>query len=247
MKRTWKKLFISILTWVFIFLTLGTSTFAWFSLSDRVTASNVKIKIQSYSTYLLIAPTDDVAINKAYINNCEAAFISGGDERKRVIPTYYGDGSVLGTGSNAVTTEVGKWYSASSGSFYSSNQTVTNVRQISDGDLVNYILTYKVYVSFANESLDYTGKAKISFERVSGDNSLSVVVLVDTTNGTEQIALNSNNDTIYTAGDITLTSTDAYPITILAYIDGNAEHVYSEYYYAHGITGEFNIGFHIED
>ena len=247
MEKTWKKLFISILTWVFIFLTLGTSTFAWFSISESFSVSNLKINVVSSKTYLLIAPTDDVATNKAYSYESAAAFISGGDERKRVIPVYYGDGSVLGTGSSAVTTEVGKWYFASSSSMHSSNQNVINVTEVSDESLNLYVLTYMVYLSFSNESNSFTGKLQAKFELESGDKAVSVVVLMNTSEGTEKIKMNYFNKNAETVGDVTITNSDAYPITILAYIDGNGDHVYSDYYYAHGITGSFNISFNIVD
>jgi len=53
-----KKLFISIFTAVFALFALGTSTFAWFSMNDSVSASGMAIKVQSNSIFLQIINED---------------------------------------------------------------------------------------------------------------------------------------------------------------------------------------------
>ena len=246
MNKLTKKVAISIITWIFIFLTLGTSTFAWFSINNTASATGLTISVQSNATFLLIGDNAGIATNKnGLTKSCAAKYVSGGDEDKKVYPAFYGDGSSLGSGEYEITTTVGKWYTASNVNMNSSNDSVFNVVEIIDANLSYYMLTYEVYLTFSGDSLDYNDELHILFKRLSGDDSLSIVVAIDTTEGTEYLPLDSTNDEVTTTGNVSIKSTTATKITILAYINGNGENVYTNYYILHGISGEFNLDFRI--
>ena len=251
MNRLTKKVLISVFTWIMIFITLGTSTFAWFSMNYSVSATDLNIVVKSNATYLLIGDNPGIATNKLGLTKqCAAGFVSGGDEDKKVYPAFYGDGTVLGTSvQSQVTTEVGKWYTASNLDSSSSTSNVVNVVQVVPENEWMYMLTYKVYLTLSGDSLPYEKPLKITFEQVSGDDSVSaVIVLTTTTNDestTEKFPLNVDNTFGMTTGNIFVSKDTAYEITILVYINGNGENVNSDYFNLHGVTGQFNLNFDI--
>ena len=251
MNKLSKKVLISVLTWIMIFITLGTSTFAWFSMNLTVSANNLNIVVKSNATYLLIGDNPGIATDKFGLSKqCVAGFVSGGDEDKKVYPAFYGDGSVLGTNpQNQVTTEVGKWYTASNFNSNSSNDNVFNVKEIISENEWMYMLTYKVYLTLSGDSLPYEKPLKLIFDKVSGDNSISVLVVLTTSSEgvstTEKIQLDVNNDHGTTTGNVYVSKDTAYEITMLVYINGNGENVNSDYFTLHGVSGEFNLDFEI--
>ena len=249
MNNLTKKIIISLLTWILIFLTLGTSTFAWFSMNYTLEASGLNITVKSNSTYLLIGDNPDIATNKLGLGKTVVAkYIVGGDENKKVYPAFYGNGTILGT----TTTVNGKWYSASNKNSDSSNNDITNVKEITSENFDKYVLTYKVWMTLSGDSLPYNKPLTITFNKESGDDSLSMVVVLttyvgdnQTSSSVEKFNLNSTNDQATTTNNIFVSKDSAYEITIYAYIDGNGDNVYSHYYTLHGLTGEFNIDFDI--
>ena len=251
MNKLSKKVLISILTWIMIFITLGTSTFAWFSMNYTATATELNIVVKSNSTFLLIGDNPGIAVNKnGLTKTCAAAYISGGDEDRKIYPAFYGDGSVLGTNpANQITTIPGHWYTANNKNLNSSNDDVFNVNEIISANERLYMLTYKVYITFSADSIPYEKTLTINYERVSGDNSIAAVIVLNTTTDgnptTEKFQLDVNNTTATTVGNVYISKDTAYEITILAYINGNGQNVYSDYFELHGLDGEFNLEFSI--
>ena len=249
MNNLTKKILISLFTWILIFLTLGTSTFAWFSMNYSVEATDLRITVKSNSTYLLIGDNAEIATNKLGLGReVVAKYVAGGDENKRVFPAFYGDGTVLGS----TTTVSGKWYTASNRNSDHPNDDVINVTEIIDNNLNRYLLTYKVWMTLSGDSLPYSKPLTITFDKQSGDDSLSIVVVLTTYTGTNQTGsttekfhLDSTNDQATTINNIYVSKDTAYEITIYAYINGNGDNVYSDYYTLHGISGVFNIDFDI--
>ena len=54
MKTFTKKIMVSIIAVAFAFIALGTSTFAWFAMNTKVTATGMEVGVKSNNTYLLI-------------------------------------------------------------------------------------------------------------------------------------------------------------------------------------------------
>ena len=249
MNNLTKKILISLFTWILIFLTLGTSTFAWFSMNYSVEATGLQITVKSNSTFLLIGDNAGIATNKMGLGKAVVAkYIEGGDEEKRVYPTFYGDGSVLGT----TTTVAGKWYTASNGNSDHPTDDIKNVTEIANNSLDKYLLTYKVWMTLSGDSLPYEKPLIISFDKKSGDDSVSVVVMLTTYTGvnqtgstTEKFHLDGVTTQATTANNIFVSKDTAYEVTIYAYINGNGDNVYSDYFTLYGLTGDFNIDFDI--
>ena len=240
-----KKVILSIFTWILIFITLGTSTFAWFSMNYIVTASNVKIRVTSDATYLFIGDNEGIKDNKIDLSKeTTPAFISGGFSNRRVYPTFYGDGTKLGN----ITTEVGKWYTAYNRDYNRSNNTIVSANEISYDKLSNHLLIYEAYLTLSNESQPYNDKLAINFHKLSGDDSVSVVVELWTdadVNNPEKFHLNVNETYAITDGNVSITSDTAYKITFYVYIDGNSTNVNSNYLGLHDVSGEITISFNI--
>ncbi len=251
MSKLTRKIIISLLTWVLIFLTLGTTTFAWFSMNYVVEATGLEITVKSNATYLLIGDNAGIATNKMGLSREVAArYDGGGDENRKVYPAFYGDGTVLGTEvEDQVTTTPGRWYTASNGSKDNANDSVKGVKLIATENEHLYMLTYKVWMTLSADSLPYEKPLVINFNKTSGDDSVSIVVMMTTystnSSSVEKFHLDVNNTSATTVNNIYVSKNTAYEITILAYIDGTSENVHSEYYTLHGLTGEFNIEFDI--
>ena len=223
-----KKILLSIFTWILIFITLSTSTFAWFSMNYTVGATNLNISVKSNSTYLLIGNTADLVDNKLTLTKSTTpAYITGGDALHRVSPAFYGDGSTLG---NVVTIN-GKWYTAYNQDRNNANNRVVNAVEISNNNLQFHLLTYKVWLTLANNSQPYNNKLKMDFIKVSGDDAVSVVVELTTRDGndiesTEKHHLDVNNIESTTTGNIYVTKDTAYEITFYVYINGNSNNFF---------------------
>lgn len=251
MNNLTKKILISLFTWILIFLTLGTSTFAWFSMNYSVEATGLNITVRSNATYLLIGDNADIATNKLGLGReVVAKYFAGGDEDKRVYPAFYGDGTVLGTDpSSQVTTVAGKWYTASNKNPDNANDDVQKVTMIPEGNLNLYRLTYRVWMTLSGDSLPYEKPLNISYKKISGDDSVSVVVMLTTytTNSTtvEMFHLDTDNSNVTTTNNIYVSKDTAYEITMYAYINGESSNVNSKYYTMYGLTGEFKIDFDI--
>ena len=245
MNKITKKLFISIITWLMIFVTLGASTYAWFSMNYTARASGLNIYVQSNATYLLIGTDPNIALPENKIGltkEVEALYVSGGDQDKKVYPAFYGDGfTILGTEEkDKVLTEKGKWYTAHNlESGHPTNKT-TNVKKIDSFNESYYMLTYKVYLTFSGDSLDYNKQLKVSFEKITGDDAVSAVVII----GEDKMPVNVDNSDEITEHNVFISSTTALEVTILLYLNGVSENVYSDYYNTHnGLTGEIKITF----
>lgn len=238
-----KKVILSLFTWILIFITLGTSTFAWFSMNYTVSATDLNITVTSNSTYLLIGNRSNVDVNKLGLTReTVPAFISGGDGQKRVSPAFYGDGSVLGN----VTTVAGKWYTAYNEDLNHSNNKVVNVSEISSTNLQFHILTYKVWLTLSGDSQPYNNRLTINFDKISGDDAASIVVeLTNENNVVEKFQLDVNNLQATTTGNVYVDKDTAYEITFYVYVNGNGDNVYDTYLGLYGINADLGISFDI--
>ena len=75
MKNLRRKIFISILTVMICFITLGTTTFAWFSMNNKVTVTGMQVRTQTGDN-LLIASSDTAATTVEAENSFTTALTS---------------------------------------------------------------------------------------------------------------------------------------------------------------------------
>lgn len=215
---------------------LGTTTFAWFSMNNKVTANNMSVTAKSNSTYLQISKTSASATdfgNEATMNST-----------KNVYPCAF------------TTTELAAEEGKSNAKIEANNfYTANNTKSNGTGDVVNrklvamaendYLSVQKVYLKLTADSLDYNNKElKLTFTKVSGHDSVKAVVKV----GEEYVALASDSTT-GKFNSVTITSAQALEVTIFVYIDGTNADVISDYINAaatkDNLTGAINIGFEI--
>ena len=214
---------------------LGTTTFAWFSMNNKVTANNMSVTAKSNSTYLQISKTSASATdfgNEATMNST-----------KNVYPCAFTTTEIAAADGNNAKIEANNFYTAN------------NTKSDGKGDVVNrklvamaendYLSVQKVYLKLTADSLAYNNKElKLTFTKVSGHDSVKAVVKV----GEEYVALASDSTT-GTFNSVTITSTQALEVTIFVYIDGTNKDVISDYINAeatkNNLTGAINIGFEI--
>lgn len=254
MNKITKKLFISIITWIMIFVTLGASTYAWFSMNYQVSATDLTIKVQSNATYLLVGDNVGIATNKVGLTKeCEALCVTEGNDSKQCYPAFYGDGSVLGSDEgHMVTTTPGVWYTARNLDSSSSTNKIRGITVISNNNFDDYVLTYNVYLTLSNDSLPYEKQLTVNYNKVSGDDAISVVVEIQTLKENEieytneSISLNSNNSRGTTEGKVYISGNTAMLVTMYVYLDGNYENINSDYFNEHnGVNGSVNISFEL--
>lgn len=215
---------------------LGTTTFAWFSMNNKVAANNMSVTAKSNSTYLQISKTSASATDFA-----DAAEMNS---TKTVYPCAFTTAAMdADTDKNNAAIAANNFYTAN------------NTKADGKGDVINrkavtmadgeYLSAQKVYLKLTADSENYTGKLKLSFTKVSGHDSVKAVVKV----GTEYVALDVNTNEGTFNSDVTITSTQALEVTIYVYIDGTNENVISDYINAeatkNSLTGAINIGFEI--
>lgn len=214
---------------------LGTTTFAWFSMNNKVAANNMSVTAKSNSTYLQISKTSASATDF----DDEATM----DSNKTVYPCAFTTVAMDAdtTKNNAAITE---------NNFYTANNTkadgkgeVVNRKAVTMAD-GNYLSEQKVYLKLTADSESYNGKLKLSFTKVSGHDSVKAVVKV----GDKYVALSTDTDSGEFAS-VTITSEQALEVIIYVYIDGTNTDVNSNYINAaatkNNLTGAINIGFEI--
>lgn len=228
MKKLTTKLLMSIIAVAFAFVALGTSTYAWFTMSTSVSATGMQVTAKSNATYLLIGAADnandktasDVTIAAAYQNASTNA-------NKQVYPAaYFTAAGTLGS----TATEAGKWYTASNKNADDANDEVINVKSVTEGD-ADYMLTYKVWLTLSEDSEDTNDyRIKVTFSKGTNDDAaVSAVVVLGQAAAHGKFALNSTNNEATTSSTVALAHNASIEVTVYVYIDGDSTNVYSDY------------------
>lgn len=228
---------------------LGSSTFAWFSMNNKVTATGLDVTAKSNTQFLVISDSNDAlaadynttTIGAAYQAraNLPVGFNEGTADEKKVLPV-----SINKTGAELklwdkkqdeqVKIAADAWYTAQSTVYDGTgangtskdDTTLVNVKTVSGNDLEQYRLTYKVYLSLAKGSDDMTGSIKITatFDADS-DNAVSLRVVIGNSYYDFSKADTSNAAT--GAAGTHLKVGSFVEVTIYAYIDGTSSTVNS--------------------
>ncbi len=249
---------------------LVSSTFAWFSMNKKVTATSLQVTAKSNSQYLIIDSVDNATNKSTSDLTKDAAFVNGGTNAadasaspavvantdKIVYPTYYAaaagnmPGTADGTTSLAVT--AGHWYTANNKNSNNANNATMNVLDLGTNaspgtgvTLANYMCTYNSWLSLTEDSEDYTGTINVKSTLASGDAGTSVVVVLSDGTTTETLKL-ANGTATATTNSFTLTSTSSVAVTYYVYIDGTTTNVYSDYINGGTqLTGNLSVEFDI--
>lgn len=218
---------------------LGGTTFAWFSMNNKVTANNMEVTAKSNTQFLVISASNTLTTER----NATVTQQSGGVETGKVYPCA----RATEDGKPITGIKKGEWYTANSSALDKAgaigSDEFANAKKIADGDLSNYQITYTFYIGMAAGSDSYTGKitfASLSTSTAFGKGARALIKIGDTEVGTLDSATKDTGktETVTTASDITLTTT-ATAVTVILYIDGNDSSVYSNN--VTNLTGAINL------
>ena len=218
---------------------LGSSTFAWFSMNNKVTATGLDVTAKSNTQFLVISDSNATLADNYNTTTIGAKYIAGGEGTNHlVLPVSINKTNAAlslwdknkGT---AVSVAVDAWYTAQSTVYNGTgangtskdNTTLVNVKTVSGDDLDQYRLTYKVYLSLAKGSDDMTGAVKITSTFTGADASVSLRVVVKDKNYDFSNA--DDGTKVNTTESVTIEAGEFVEVTIYAYIDGTSSTVNS--------------------
>lgn len=165
---------------------LGSSTFAWFSMNNKVTATGMEVTAKANTQYFIISKSTTFTDNNVSV---------GFNGKKEVYPVSYledaGDVTALndkidGTKKYTNTDDapaIGDWYTANSKEYNISSNKLANVQRIGKDkaafENTAYFAKYTFYVGLAEKSSDYTGKLTVSVEYAKAPHvSVNAVVVL---------------------------------------------------------------------
>lgn len=219
---------------------LGTSTFAWFSMNNTVTATNMQVTAQTNSKFLVVSNTKSLA--NVTTTTLDITNKTGGvdDAHTKAYPA-----AICTTADNPKAgVAVGDWYTANSTSYTQSTGGLTNITKIEDENLDQYRITYTFYIGLAAGSDAVTDTTLTFTPTTDLTNSVAKAVVRVTNKENTVEALSFVNGTAQTTtGKFDLNAENGLKIEVLVYIDGNAQDVTSEKATATAVSG--TIGFKI--
>lgn len=158
---------------------LGSSTFAWFSMNNKVTATGLDVVAKSNTEYLIISNTADAVetdpqVSIAAVRQTVTGRTFAADDVKSVYPVAYNDGTTALTlydANKADTVSVPSkgWYTAYSTVYNNAGEskaptaegaaqtTIKDITVVTD-NLGNYVIEYKVWISVAKSSNEIKDK-----------------------------------------------------------------------------------------
>lgn len=202
---------------------LGSTTYAWFSMNNKVTASGMTVTATTNTKFLVISATNTLATATTATVTEKSGGIGGNSSN------VYPCAPVTQEGKPVAGLVVGDWYTANSKVFDNSsgvtgdgaaNSNMTNIKKIgtSSDSLTNYQITYTFYIGLATGSTEaYTGK--LTFTPTGYDitnNATRAIVKIG-----EQEHRFDAATAWQTTNDVTLSVGTATKVTVTLYIDGN--------------------------
>lgn len=195
---------------------LGSSTFAWFSMNDKVTANGMNVEAQSNTEYFVISSSDTLGTEKTVNASKNAGGIS--DTNAKIYPCSFATAAQT---IDSVSIAANKFYTCFSNTYEDpatgdAASKRFNATVLEDGD-ASYMYTYKVWIGLSAGSSTVSKKVKMTAS-ITGNAGLVVVF-----NGAT-FALESStqeNDKSYTTGTaLSFTAGEGKEVTFYVYIDG---------------------------
>lgn len=212
---------------------LGSSTYAWFSMNTKVTATGMSVTAQSNSTYLVISKTNTLGTDISAALTVDNAVGGIGGTKTSVYPSAKAEKDITGTEIKA-----GDWY-------YAASKDRNDAGAIGDGALgTNTLTATKIGTTLTTDyQVTYTFYIGLSGESKAMDNATIKVDAADATAGNSSAALSKGLSAEVKIGEknaVTLKdgttnanvtgvnlSTTAITVTVMVYIDGNNANVTS--------------------
>ena len=223
-----KKLFISIFTCVFALFALGTSTFAWFSMNNEVTADGMSITIKSGASFLLIAPGTINDADDIQTLNAVSATAPVDTASASLYPVAH---DAIANTSDANTWS--KWYyqymndpTVSMPREGNAHDQLTEKHSISSSD--NYVLvnTFSLTIADGGNEMD---EILVACHIVPGTGGAEAVkVLVTTENAAVEFSGQGGSDTTTNLlGSTPLSATTTLVVSVYIYWDGQDADVHT--------------------
>jgi len=237
---------------------LGSSTFAWFSMNNKVTATGMSVEAKANTMFAVIAKEAELSEGKIAANfSSETATLTDlvtGEDLKKFPLAYNNSGKDITVGTTSVADKT--FYTANSTKYDAAGNATTN-ENVLNGKVIafsseadsefckNYAVKYTVYLGISSTSTkDYTGnvKAFVTLNGATGVNIKAYVVVADATTGTYFDATVAEDDAVEIANNVTLgVDGTCVKVDIYLFIDGNSDNVKSSNTATINGTAAFNF------
>ena len=215
---------------------LGSTTYAWFSMNNKVTASNMQVTAKSNTQFLIISTESNLS-NVTGTSAALSTHTGGINNTTNVYPCAKADKTFAQTHSDKEISE-GDWYTANSNAYdkvgTEEGASLINIQKITE--LTNYQLSYTFYIGLAAGSDDYTGALTFS---AGTSNTTSDALRAIVKVGDQELTYSSENNNWTTSNNVTLKANEATTVTVTLYIDGNHSSVKSKDFQS--ISGNLNF------
>jgi hypothetical protein len=225
---------------------LVSSTFAWFSMNKKVTASTMSISAKSDSTFLLIGTGNNDTAGEIQTAKSTSADIGTAEQFTQLIPSTPAVAADLTTyatelaGSAAVTNKAtaeveANWWTANSSDPANATTNTINVTPLTSTNFDEYVIKRTVYLTVAvgaNQANSLT--IKPTFTAQSEDQGKvfdGIKVLVATSDGVMTTLTNTQSGSaVSIQGTNNITSAGVLTVDLYIYYDGKDSTVYSNNY-----------------
>ena len=214
---------------------LGSSTFAWFSMNNKVTANGMNVEAQSNTEYFVISSSSTLGTEKTVDASKAAGGIS--EANAKIYPCSFA--AAVQT-IDSVSIAANKFYTCFSNTYEDpatgdAASKRFNATVLEDGN-ASYMYTYKVWIGLSAGSSAVSKKVKMT-ATLTGKAALVVKV------NNESFALKSTG-TVTTANAINFVASAAHEVAFYVYIDGENAGVVDN---ATDLTGSVVVEFEFVD
>lgn len=245
--KKFKKLIPALCMLLISAVTLGSSTFAWFSMNNKVTANGMQVEAASNTQFLVISQNTTFA----GLNEVALVKTDGYGDGNKVLPIRYNSSAndvtvkeMKDNGTQDIQIPSKDWYTAFSTSYSAAtglDSQVVGVKKITEGsdEFKKYVLQYTGYIGLAAGSTENTNTFNVKATITDGNGNSTCALVILKQNGaetTERFAFdnvsNSRNNEISGTTNFTVnasTTDQKYvEITVYVYVDGQDASIRSD-------------------
>lgn len=238
---------------------LGSSTFAWFSMNNKVTASGMSVQAKANTMFAVIAKEAELTEGKIATGfaseNADLSTLVTGDALKKYPLAYNNTADAITVGTATIASK--KFYTANSTKYDAAGDATNNTNVLNGKEVTfssdatadfckDYAVKYTVYVGInSNSTKDYTGnlKAYVSLNGQTGIDIRAYVVVAEATEGTYFAATTAETDAVEISNSVTLKRDGTcVKVDLYLFIDGNSSAVKSDGQLT-AMTGTATFGF----
>lgn len=246
--KKFKKLIPALCMLLISAVLMGTSTYAWFSMNNEVTANGMQVVAKSDSTYLLISKekttadeiqTENAITTDLAVTETEAKLLPCAPARNETETGYLTTAGKTTTGATITTAgvkvtdkntaaAVTNWYTANAAASSASGINAATARQLASFE--GFVIQKTVYLTVAkgaNQANNLKVNATIT-QKAGGTDVTAARILVTTSDGGFAILNTANSTDVDIKGTNThLTDDTVLTVNIYIYYDGNDSTVFT--------------------